>query len=169
VPILVEGLLAGSPTASGLVLLGIAGVSAIFAPWGGRLSDRLGRRPVAVAGSLVTAVGLAVLAGPIGMSTAIAVGVLLGGVGLGLGLAGAPRQAGAFESVEPERVGMAAGTYYTARYLGGVVGASLGGAVLAAGVTAGAMGVGFGLLAIVSGVVAIVSIGLPSAPRGRRV
>lgn len=169
VPILVEGLLAGSPTASGLVLLGIAGVSAIFAPWGGRLSDRLGRRPVAVAGSLVTAVGLAVLAGPIGMSTAIAVGVLLGVVGLGLGLAGAPRQAGAFESVEPERVGMAAGTYYTARYLGGVVGASLGGAVLAAGVTTGAMSVGFGLLAIVSGVVAIVSFGLPSAPRGRRV
>ncbi len=169
VPILVEGLLAGSPTASGLVLLGIAGVSAIFAPWGGRLSDRLGRRPVAVAGSLVTAVGLAVLAGPIGMSTAIAVGVLLGVVGLGLGLAGAPRQAGAFESVEPERVGMAAGTYYTARYLGGVVGASLGGAVLAAGVTTGGMSVGFGLLAIVSGVVAIVSFGLPSAPRGRRV
>jgi len=161
VPILVERLLGGSPSASGLVLLGIAGVSAVVAPWGGRRSDRLGRRGLVVGGSLVMAAGLSALAVPIGMASAVVVGVLLGVVGLGLGLAGAPRQAAAFESVDADRVGMAAGTYFTGRYLGGVVGASLGGAVLVAGVTSGGIGLGFGLLAVVSLGVAVASVGLP--------
>ena len=60
------------------------------------------------------------------------IGVLLGVVGLGLGLSGSPRQAAAMDTIAPERVGMAAGTYYTGRYLGGVLGASLAGAVLGA-------------------------------------
>jgi EmrB/QacA subfamily drug resistance transporter len=164
VPILVERLQGGSPTASGLVLLGIAGVSAVVAPWGGRRSDRLGRRGLVVGGSLVMAAGLGALALPVGIASAASVGVLLGVVGLGLGLAGSPRQAAAFETVEADRVGMAAGTYFTGRYLGGVVGASLGGAVLASGVTSGGIGLGFGLLAVVSLAVAVASVGLPARP-----
>ena len=58
------------------------------------------------------------------------VGALLGVVGFGMGFSGSPRQAAALESVPGDRVGMAAGTYYTGRYLGGVLGASLAGAVL---------------------------------------
>ena len=44
---------------------------------------------------------------------------------------------------------MAAGTYYTGRYLGGVLGASLAGAVLGAAVTGAGVTLGFGLLALV--------------------
>jgi EmrB/QacA subfamily drug resistance transporter len=171
VPLLVERLLGASATASGVVLFGIAGVSALIAPWGGRRSDRLGRRSLAVQGSLVMAVGVALLA----VATATLAGltveailvlatVLLGIVGLGMGLAGAPRQAAAMESVGDDRVGMAAGTYYTGRYLGGLVGASLGGAVLGSAVTASGMTLGFAILALVSVAVAAVSLGLP----GRR-
>ena len=160
VPLLVEVLLGESPATSGLVLLGIAGVSAVVAPFGGRASDRRGRRLLAVAGALVTAVGLAALALPAGVSTPLAVAVALGVVGLGLGVGGSPRQAAAFESIEPSRAGMAAGTYYTGRYLGGVVGASIAGTILGVTVTSGGVSTGFAVLTAVGIGVAIVSLGL---------
>jgi hypothetical protein len=59
---------------------------------------------------------------------------------------------------------MAAGTYYTARYLGGVLGASLAGAVLGGAVTAGGVSVGFGLLTVVAVGIVVASAALP----GRR-
>lgn len=161
VPFLVERVLAGSAATSGLVLLGISGVGALVAPFGGRASDRRGRRALVVAGSLVMAAGLAGLWSPLGSASFLAVGVLLGIVGLGMGLSGSPRQAAAFESVPGGRIGMAAGTYYTGRYLGGVVGASLAGAVLASVVSAGAVSLGFGVLVVVAVAVAAASLGLP--------
>lgn len=163
VPLLVERLLNQSATTSGVVLLGIAGVAAIVSPFGGRISDRRGRRLVVVAGSLVSAIGLALLALPAAIASATIVAALLGVVGFGNGLT-SPRQAAALESVEPARVGMAAGTYYTGRYLGGVVGASLAGALLGTAVTAAGVSLGFGILAGVMVVVTLASLGLP----GRR-
>jgi EmrB/QacA subfamily drug resistance transporter len=167
VPLLVERLLSESPATSGAVLLGIAGVAALVAPFSGRASDRVGRRRLVVAGSLVTAVGLALLALPGGAGSSLVVALLLAVVGLGLGLSGSPRQAAAFEAIEPGRVGMAAGTYYTGRYLGGVVGASLAGAVLGGTVTSGGVSLGFGILAATTVLVALVSLGLPGS-RERR-
>lgn len=164
VPFLVERLLFESATTSGIVLLGIAGVAALVAPFGGRFSDRNGRRNVVVAGSAISAVGLVGLWLGVGGMTALTVAILLGVVGLGNGLT-SPRQAAALESVEPARVGMAAGTYYTGRYLGGVVGASLAGAILGAQVTASDVAIGFAVLAAVGLGVAIVSLGLPGAAR----
>ena len=61
---------------------------------------------------------------------------------------------------------MAAGTYYTGRYLGGVLGASLAGAVLGATVTAAGVTLGFGLLVMVGPGIVAVSFGLPG-PLGR--
>ncbi len=161
VPLVVERVLLESPATSGLVLLGISGVAALVSPLAGRTSDRRGRRLPVVAGALIVAVGLAALAAPGGAASALTIGLLLGVVGLGMGLAGSPRQAAAFESVGPERVGMAAATYYTGRYLGGVVGASLAGATLASGVTASGASLGFGILAAVTVVIAVASFGLP--------
>ena len=167
VPFLVERVLAGSAETSGLVLLGISGVGALVAPFGGRASDRRGRRQLVVAGSLVMAGGLTGLATPAGAGSFVAVGVLLGVVGLGMGLSGSPRQAAAFESVPGGRIGMAAGTYYTGRYLGGVVGASLAGAALATTVSAGAVSFGFSVLVVVAIGMAIASLGLPGMPAAR--
>lgn len=168
VPLLVERLLGASATATGIVLLGIAGVSAVVAPYGGRLSDRVGRRRPAVQGSLIMALGVGLLALATATGPGLAVSgllvlatVLLGVMGLGMGLAGSPRQASAMEAVGGDRVGMAAGTYFTGRYLGGLVGASLGGAVLGGAVTASGMTLGFTILAVVGVAVAVVSLGLP--------
>jgi EmrB/QacA subfamily drug resistance transporter len=163
IPLLVERILSGSATTSGLVLLGISGVAALVAPFGGRSSDRRGRRVIVVTGTLVMAAGLGGLWLPAGQGSFVAIGLLLGVVGLGMGLAGSPRQAAAFETIGSDRVGMAAGTYYTGRYLGGVVGASLAGAVLATSVTSASVSLGFGVLVIVALVVAAVSLGLPGA------
>ena len=58
-PFLVEELLHETALTSGIVLLGLAGVGAIVAPFGGRVSDRRGRRIVVVAGSAISAIGLA--------------------------------------------------------------------------------------------------------------
>ncbi len=167
VPLLIERLLNGSAQTAGLVLLGISGLGAVAAPFGGRLSDRFGRRRPVVAGSVCLTAGL------IGLwlfavgSTAFVVGALLGVVGFGMGFSGSPRQAAALESISADRVGMAAGTYYTGRYLGGVLGASLAGAVLGTTVTGAGVTLGFGLLAIVGVAIVAVSFGLPDRA-GRR-
>ena len=71
------------------------------------------------------------------------------------------------DAIPADRVGMAAGTYYTGRYLGGVLGASLAGAVLGATVTAAAVTLGFGLLVLVGVAVVAVSFGLPDRVTSR--
>ena len=164
VPLLIEILQNGSPQTTGLVLLGISALGAIAAPFGGRFSDRVGRRTPAVIGALATAAGLAALWQVATIASPLVLGGLLAIVGAGMGLAGSPRQAAALETVGPERVGMAAGTYYTGRYLGGVLGASMAGAVLGGAVTGAGVGLGFGMLTIVALGLLVASGGLP----GRR-
>jgi EmrB/QacA subfamily drug resistance transporter len=161
VPLLVEVLQHGSPETTGLVLLGISAFGAIAAPFGGRISDRSGRRLPAIVGAVASVAGLVVLWQVSTTASVVVLGVLLAIVGAGMGLAGSPRQAAALETVEPNRVGMAAGTYYTGRYLGGVLGASLAGAVLGGAVTASGVGLGFGLLTLVAVTVLVASAGLP--------
>jgi DHA2 family methylenomycin A resistance protein-like MFS transporter len=161
VPLLVERLQGGSAATTGLVLLGISALWAVAAPFGGRLSDRVGRRRPAVIGGIITAVGLALLAALGASATWLALAALLSLVGTGMGIAGSPRQTAAMEAVGPDRVGMAAGTYYTGRYLGGVVGASVAGAVLGGAVTGDAVSAVFSVLALTGVLVTLASVGLP--------
>jgi EmrB/QacA subfamily drug resistance transporter len=168
VPLLIERVVGAGPQISGLVLLGISAAGAISAPLGGRWSDVVGRRWPVLVGSLASAAALGVLWLATASIGVLTLGVVLGIIGFGMGLAGPPRQAVALETIEPERVGMAAGTYLTGRYIGGAVGATLAGAVLGAVVTAGGVATGFGLLTVVGLVVAAVSVLLPGrVPHGR--
>jgi len=160
VPLLVQGLEHGDPESSGLVLLGISALGAVAAPFGGRLSDRVGRRPPVILGTVAMTAGLASLWLVAGSTTTLVLGLLLSVVGFGMGLAGSPRQLAALETVSPDRVGMAAGTYYTGRYLGGVLGASLAGLVLGRAVTADGVSLGFGVLTVVGVVLVVTSFGL---------
>jgi MFS family permease len=167
VPLLIERLDRGDPATGGLALLGISAMWAVAAPLGGRWSDRAGRRVPVVAGSAVMAAGLAALWLVAGSATALVVGLLLAVVGLGMGLSGSPRQVAALEVVDGGWVGMAAGTYYTCRYLGGVIGASLAGAVLGARVTQEGVSMGFAILTLVGVLLVVTSFGIVG--RGRRV
>lgn len=165
VPLLIERLDRGDPATSGAVLLGISALWAVAAPIGGRWSDRSGRRVPVVAGSAVMAAGLAVLWQVAGSGSAIVVGLLLAVVGIGMGLSGSPRQVAALEAVDGGWVGMAAGTYYTCRYLGGVIGASLAGAVLGAQVTHDGVATGFGALTVVGVLLVLTSFGITGRRR----
>jgi len=169
VPLLIERLQGGTAETAGLVLLGLSAVWGVAAPFGGRLSDRFGRRQPVVAGSVCLTAGLVALWLFAVGSTPAAVFVMLGIVGFGMGFAGSPRQAAAMDAIPGDRVGMAAGTYYTGRYLGGVLGASLAGAVLGATVTGAGITLGFGLLVFVGLAVVAVSFGLPDRSPGRTV
>ena len=165
VPLLVQEVQGGGAQVSGLVLLGISALGAIAAPFGGRMSDVAGRRRPAVIGALLSAFGLLLLWWLASAAGPIVLGGLLGLVGFGMGMSGSPRTTAALESVEPERVGMAAGTYLTGRYIGGALGATLAGAVLGGTVTAAGVTLGFGILTVVALGVAGMALLLP----GRRV
>ena len=167
VPLLVERIQNGNAQTSGFVLLGISALGAIAAPIGGRMSDAIGRRRPAVLGMLGSAAGLAVLWAVAPGASTLLLGLLLALVGFGMGMSGSPRQTAAIEMIEPERVGMAAGTYLTGRYIGGALGATLAGAVLGSTVTASGVSTGFGILAAVALGVAAASVLLPA--RGRLV
>jgi EmrB/QacA subfamily drug resistance transporter len=164
VPLLVERLQGGNAQTSGVVLLGISALGALAAPFGGRYSDVVGRRRPAVLGTLAVVAGLGALWIVAPEASTLVLGLLLAVVGFGMGMAGSPRQTAALELIEPERVGMAAGTYLTGRYVGGALGATLAGAVLGGTVTAGGVSTGFGILAGVAVGVAVASLFLP----GRR-
>ena len=164
VPLLVERLQGGNAQTSGIVLLGISALGALAAPIGGRYSDVVGRRRPAVLGTLAVVAGLGALWLVAPEASTLVLGLLLAVVGFGMGMAGSPRQTAALELIEPERVGMAAGTYLTGRYIGGALGATLAGAVLGGTVTAGGVSTGFGILAAVAVGVAVASLFLP----GRR-
>ncbi|HEY3249436.1 MAG TPA: MFS transporter [bacterium] len=164
IPILTQTVMHTSPATTGAVLLMLSGLGAIVAPIGGRLSDRVGRRLPAVVGSAGMTLGLGVLWMVTGNITLIGLTAALALVGIGSGFGGSSRQAAAIESVPAHATGVAAGTYYTSRYIGGVLGASLAGAVLAGGVSGPSIAGGFGILAAVGVVVMLISFGL----RGRR-
>jgi EmrB/QacA subfamily drug resistance transporter len=161
VPLLVQEVQGGDARTSGFVLLGISALGAVAAPYGGRMSDVVGRRRPVLIGSLVSVLGLFLMWGFAAGSITIVLGALLALVGFGLGIAGSPRTTAALETIEPERVGMAAGTYLTGRYIGGALGATLAGAVLGATVTGAGVTRGFGLLTLVAVGVAAVSLLLP--------
>jgi predicted MFS family arabinose efflux permease len=124
---------------SGIFFVVFALVVAVVRGAAGRLSDRLGRPPVAVVSLLLAAAAIAVLA--LARSTAglIAAGALYG---VGFGGAQPALMAWCVDRVEPHDRGRAMGTYYTAFELGISAGAILAGlAVSAIGFSATFLGV----------------------------
>ncbi|MGA8845981.1 MAG: MFS transporter [Nocardioides sp.] len=90
----------------------------------GRLTDRFGARPLAVTGSLLAVVAIALmlasdLTGPADVRPPL---VLLG---IGLGITGPAAQTASLSAVSSEQSGMAAGLSSTMRYLGGVIGIAI--------------------------------------------
>jgi EmrB/QacA subfamily drug resistance transporter len=95
----------------------------------GRLTDRLGPRPVALAGALLCLGGLLALDRS-GLSTPGDVRIPLVLLGAGLGLSSPAAQSASLSAVASGQSGMAAGVASTMRYLGAVIGIALLGRLL---------------------------------------
>ncbi len=120
VPFYLErGLRLGSGRA-GLELMAMPLALGITAPVAGRLADRLGARPLTIAGMATSAGALAVL-GVLRPSTPVFL-VLLAVVGIGLGLFTPPNNAAIMGSVPQEQSGLASGVLNMTRGMGTALG-----------------------------------------------
>jgi EmrB/QacA subfamily drug resistance transporter len=121
------------PLGAGLRLLPWGIAPFLIAPRAGALADRIGERPLIVAGTLLLAIGmgwLALAAGPDSRYLAIIAPMAIGGAGFALAV---PAVTKSVVSLVPSQdIGKASGTYSTIRQLGGAFGVAILGAAFAA-------------------------------------
>jgi len=130
-PLYLEEVLRFDAARSGRWLAVLPLLSLVLAPAAGRWSDRIGTRPLSVAGMLLTAAGFAVMS-QVGVSPHP--GHILGGmalIGAGLGIFTVPNSSAVMGSVPPERLGLASGLQATMRNLGIATGAAAMAAIVA--------------------------------------
>jgi MFS family permease len=138
----------------GVFYLAFALVVALVRGHAGRLSDRLGRAPVAAAGLVIAALALGVLAASSDATLLAVAGALYG---VGFGTAQPALAAWCVDGAAAEDRGRAMGTYYTAMELGIAVGS----AVLGLGVSVA----GFGPTCGAAGAVALAGAALAATRR----
>ena len=122
----------------------------LASPVGGRLSDAIGARIVALAGALIATAGAALF---------IAQGELFASVilmGAGIGVCTSPAQASALGAVPASQAGVASGALSTMRYLGGVIGSGLVAVLAGGGLTRDARLFVFPAVLLVSAAAALV-------------
>jgi EmrB/QacA subfamily drug resistance transporter len=122
-----------SPTQAGLRMLPWTAMPLLVSPVAGYLSDRIGGRPVVVAGLALQAAGLALFALIIdpGVSYgALLPALILGGIGMALYFA--PAVSLVMSSVRPAEQGVASGANNALREVGGALGVAILGAVFSA-------------------------------------
>jgi EmrB/QacA subfamily drug resistance transporter len=122
-----------SPLGTGVRILPWTATPILVAPAAGVLSDRIGRRPVMVAGMLLQAVGLGWFA--LEVSTSVGYGqlvlpLLVAGVGVSMALAATPTAV--LSAVAPADMGKASGANSTFQRFGSVFGVAVATAVFAA-------------------------------------
>lgn len=129
VPLVLEHRFGLGARETGQLLIWLMVAMVVTSLVGGRFTDRVGPRTLAVLGSLVCLAGLGMLrAGDLGAPGEVRLPLAL--LGIGLGLSGPAAQTASLSAVARERSGMAAGVSSTMRYLGGVAGIAFLGRVL---------------------------------------
>jgi len=152
IPIFLQTVLGYSAIEAGAIMSPMSVAVMFAAPAAGRLSDRVGSRWIVMAGLLLMAFGIALMAGLTPFQSGLqpdtsAASLMLPFVlcGLGIGLAIAPTTSAVMATVPMERVGNASGVLSTLRQLGSVMGIAVLGAVLqnrvVANVVAGVEGI----------------------------
>jgi EmrB/QacA subfamily drug resistance transporter len=121
------------PLDAGLRLLPWGITPFLIAPRAGALADRIGERPLIVAGLLLETAGLAwiaVISGP-GMAYSVMIApMVISGCGFAIAIPAITKSV--VSSVAPRDIGKASGTFSTMRQLGGAFGVAIGVAVFAA-------------------------------------
>jgi EmrB/QacA subfamily drug resistance transporter len=119
-----------SPLEAGIRFLPSTAVIIVLGPIAGRLTDRIGPRPLMTAGLLLVA-GALFWQGHLEVDSGY--GSLLGGfvlLGLGMGLVMSPMSAAAMNAVAPQKAGVASGILSMSRMVGGTFGVAAMGALI---------------------------------------
>ena len=157
------------PIGAGLRLLPWTATLLLVAPLAGRLSDRVGVRPVLLAGLVATSGGFAWLAATVepGIGYAHLLGPLIV-TGVGLSASLPVSQVAVIGSVHSDEVGAAAGTVNVLQELGGAFGVAVAVAVFLAnggytdrGGTTAAIGAAFVACAVMAAAAALAASALP--------
>ena len=122
-----------SPLGTGLRLLPFFATPMIVSPLAGAFSDRIGRRPIMVAGLTLQALGFLWVAarGSLGTSwIELVIALLVAGIGLSMALPTVPTVV--LDAVKPEEMGKAAGINYMAQRFGTVFALAIASAVFSA-------------------------------------
>ena len=128
-PIVVHDLLGLDAEDAGRILVTMMIAVVVAAVVAGRLTDLLGARSVAITGSLLAVVGMVLLrVQDLDRPSDLTVPLVV--LGIGLGAATPAAQAAAQSAAHEAQSGMAAGVMSTMRYLGGVAGVAVLGAML---------------------------------------
>lgn len=145
--IYLENIRGFAPQTTGLYLIAQAIPMALLSPLSGWLSDRFGSRLLSTLGMGCVSVGLFLFSELNGASSGIDVLLRLVVVGVGYGLFSSPNTSAVMGAVTPEKLGVAAGTLGTMRFMGQAIGVALLGAVMAAALPSEALlGVFVGLM-----------------------
>jgi EmrB/QacA subfamily drug resistance transporter len=124
-----------SPTQAGASFLPMTALIVVLAPIAGKLSDRIGPRPLVTTG-LVLLSGSLLFFGRMDIHTTfwgLLPAMLLGGVGMATAMA--PVTAAAMGSVRPDKAGVGSAVLNSMRQVGGSLGIALMGAIVANGVS----------------------------------
>lgn len=121
-----------NPETTGFYLISESAAMALLSPFSGWLSDRFGSRLLSTLGMLVVTVGLYLFSQLNATSSALDVISRLIVVGVGFGVFSSPNTSAVMGSVKQMKLGVAAGTLGTMRFMGQSVGLALLGMVMAA-------------------------------------
>ena len=119
-----------SPVGAGLRLLPFFATPMLVSPIAGALSDRIGRRPIIVAGLSLLTAGLVWVAWRGSLATSwieLVVAILVAGVGISMALPTVPTAV--LSDVAPQEMGKASGINYMAQRFGAVFAVAIGTAV----------------------------------------
>ena len=130
-PFYLQGVLSYSATHVGLIIMWSSVATVIFAPIGGRLSDRFGSRTLCTFGSFLIFVAQFLIGTLSQSSTYVQIISYLILSGIGWGLFNSPNNNAIFSSVPKERVGVASGMLLTISNIGRSTGIALSGALFA--------------------------------------
>jgi len=119
------------PAEAGLILLSMPLVMALLSPVSGWLSDRFGSRSLSSAGMALMCLGLFMFSTLSVDSSRLDVIVRLLVLGFGMGIFAPPNTSAVMGSVEKNRLGVAAGTLATMRFIGQSMSLAVMGAVAA--------------------------------------
>jgi EmrB/QacA subfamily drug resistance transporter len=134
VSLYVQQILGYSPTQAGASFLPWTMLIIVLAPMAGKLSDRVGPRPL-VGGGMIVLAGSLLLFASLGTDASfwnLLPGMILGGIGMSAAMA--PVTAAAMSSVRPDKAGVGSAVLNSARQVGGSLGIAIMGAIVAAGV-----------------------------------